>query len=245
MSGRHVAFVGDVHLERDDPELGAFLRMLERVAGSARTIVFLGDLFNLWVARDEFEGAHHRAVLGAFDGLRRAGVEVSYVEGNRDYRVARRYGGTLIGRAAEGALTLEHAGRRIVAVHGDLANSRDRQYRTWRRISRSPWFWRLFLCVPVGRRAALADRLESRMRSSNLAYKGEFPETEVRSYAERFFREGADLVVLGHFHVERVLAAVPPSPRGTAIVLPEWKGSKRHLRVGPDGEAEFVDDRES
>lgn len=242
MSARDAVFVGDVHLERDDPALGDFLGMLQRASENAATVVLLGDLFNLWVARDEFEGPHHRAVLEAFDRMRLSGIEVAYVEGNRDYRVARRHGGSRVTRAVEAELKLVHGGRRIVAVHGDLANPHDRQYRTWRRISRSEWFWRLFLAVPRARRAAWADGLERRMRASNVRFKREVPERDIQAYAARYFREGQDLVILGHFHVERVLPAIPPDT-GTAIVLPEWKGSRRHLRVDGAGAYRFVDDR--
>ena len=53
--------------------------------------------------------------------------------------------------------------------------------------------------------------------------------------------EEFDLVVLGHFHVEKDLVLEPPGPAGRVMVLPEWKGSRRYLRVGADGRAAFVD----
>jgi UDP-2,3-diacylglucosamine pyrophosphatase LpxH len=87
---------------------------------------------------------------------------------------------------------------------------------------------------------ALAERLERGMRASNPEYKRAFPEDHVREYAAGFLRDGADVVVLGHFHVERDLTAQPPSPPGRIVVLPEWKTTRRHLRVGSDGVIEFV-----
>ena len=81
------------------------------------------------------------------------------------------------------------------------------------------------------------------MRSSNVEFKQEFPEAAVRAYAGRFLEAGHDAVVLGHFHVERDLQ-VPASrdgKTGRILVLPEWKESRRHLRVAPDGAIDFVD----
>ena len=72
------------------------------------------------------------------------------------------------------------------------------------------------------------------MRRSNARFKAAFPEAVVRRYAEGFLRQGHDAVVLGHFHVERALD-------GRIFVLPEWKESRRHLRVSPDGEIGFAD----
>ena len=73
--------------------------------------------------------------------------------------------------------------------------------------------------------------MERRLRSSNLEFKGQFPETAVRDYAATLLGENDDALVLGHFHLELDLA--PPPHR--VLVLPEWKGSRRHLRVTPDG----------
>lgn len=87
----------------------------------------------------------------------------------------------------------------------------------------------------------MAEALESRMRASNPAFKGWFPEQAVRDYAASFLARGHDALVLGHFHVERDLKALPPSPPGRILVLPEWKGSRRHLRVTPEGDIRFVD----
>ena len=54
-------------------------------------------------------------------------------------------------------------------------------------------------------------------------------------------KAGHDVVVLGHFHEEHRLEAVPPSPPGRVFVLPEWKTSRRHLRVTADGDVAIVD----
>ena len=76
------------------------------------------------------------------------------------------------------------------------------------------------------------------MRSSNLGFKREFPEQEVRAYAAPHLAAGNDVVVLGHFHVEKDLAC---DPAGRILVLPDWKSSRRHLEVRPGGAIRFVD----
>jgi UDP-2,3-diacylglucosamine pyrophosphatase LpxH len=118
-----------------------------------------------------------------------------------------------------------------------LANREDRQYRTWRRLSRSWPIWTLFNSLPTSSRERWAGRLEARMRSTNLAFKRQFPEAEIRRYARGFFATGHDLVVLGHFHVERDIVC----EGGRVVVLPEWKGSRRYLEARSDGLVGFVD----
>jgi UDP-2,3-diacylglucosamine hydrolase len=241
VKGGDLLFVGDVHLDRDDPHLDAFLEFLDRRGGGAARVVLLGDLFNLWIGQSGLEAPHEAAVLERFERLRRSGVSVRYIEGNRDYRIGQAYRGTAFDDVTGGGLEETFGGRRIYAIHGDLANANDRQYRTWRRLSRSAPFWAAFRLLPRSRRMRVAESLETRMRRSNLAHKRRFPEDQIREYGARFLERGHDAVVLGHFHVEKRLEARPPSAPGTIYVLPEWRESRRHLRVAPSGEIAFED----
>lgn len=236
-----LVFIGDVHLDRDDPDLPAFLDFLRDLGETSRRIVFLGDLFNLWLGRRELEQPHQTAVVQVLEELRAKGVAIRYLEGNRDFHLARIYAGRAVDEAGDRGVTEEWGGRRFFVAHGDLANVRDRQYRLWRGISRSRLAWGLFNLLPAGSRLRLADSLERRFRSTNLSYKRRFPEAEVREYASRQLARGHDAVVLGHFHVEREIVLAPPGPEGRILVLPEWKGSRRHLEVDEDGRAVFVD----
>ncbi len=233
---RDLVFIGDVHLDRDDPALDDFLAFLDRLAGSCARVVLMGDLFNLWIGRRELEQPHQAAVVERLHALRRRGIVVRYVEGNRDYRIADGYAGGPLDDAPVDGLVESWGGLRLFAIHGDLVNVADRQYRSWRRLSRSRFFWALFNAVPRGRRLKLAEDLESRMRSTNLEHKAAFPADAVRAYARPLLDGGHDAVVLGHFHVEKDL----PCGDGRVLVLPEWKGSRRHLRVSAGGEIAFV-----
>lgn len=234
---RDLVFIGDAHLDRDDPHVAPFLAFLAGLADTARRVVFAGDLFNLWLGRRELERPHHTAVVEAMGRLRARGVVLDYLEGNRDYRIGPAYAGRVLDAVASDGLELDFGGRRIWAAHGDMANPADRQYRAWRRFSRSAPVWGLFNLLPRARRLRLAESAEASMRRSNRQFKRHFPERAVRAYAAPRFAQGRDMVVLGHFHVEKELDATP----GRIYVLPEWGPSRRHLRVGADGRAGFVD----
>jgi len=239
--GEDLVFIGDVHIDRDDSALPAFLEFLDRLGESATRVVLLGDLFNLWIGGEGMEQPHQTAVVERLAALRRRGVVVRYLEGNRDYRIGRSYTGTAIDEASDEGLVERLGGHSLYAAHGDLVNLEDRNYRRWRRLSRSAPVWALFRLLPHGRRMRLAERLERRFRRTNLDYKREFPEAQVRAYAATLFRQGHDTVVLGHFHVEKDLSAGDEQGFGRILVLPEWRESRRHLVARPDGEVSFVD----
>ena len=234
-----LVFVGDVHLDREDPDLGAFLTYLRALGRSAARVVFLGDLFNLWFGEPELEQEHHRAVVRCLEELRAGGTELHYLEGNRDFRVGSGHRADLFDAATDLGLDESWAGRRLFATHGDRVNANDWQYRAWRRASRSAPAWWLYPAIPATRRFALAERMERSLRSTNLVQKREFPEELVRAYASRRFAQGYEAVVLGHFHVERELGPRAGEGPGRVFVLPEWKGSRRHLRVTAKGEMRF------
>lgn len=238
-----LVFVGDVHLDRDDAALGDFVSFLETLAPTTARLVLAGDLFQLWIGARDLELPHQRAVLGALRRLRHGGMSVRYLEGNRDFHLGPAYGGDAIDEATDAGIVESKGGLSLIAIHGDLANIRDRRYRAWRRIARSRAAWAAFHALPRGRRLRTARWIEERLRGSNTAFKGSFPEEAVRAYAAGLLRRGHDAVVLGHFHVEKELTARPPSPPGKVFVLPEWKGSRRHLRVAPEGDVGFVDSR--
>ena len=235
-----LVFVGDVHLDREDRDLDAFLDYLRGLAEGAGRIVLVGDLFNLWIGAPVLEQEHHRRVVACCRALRDTGTEIHYLEGNRDYRIARAHAGEAFDAVGTEGLREDWGGRAIWAAHGDLVNGSDLQYRSWRRLSRSTPVWWLFSAIPERRRFAIAESMERRMRSTNLAMKREFPEALVRAYAAPRLAAGADAVVLGHFHAEHELRAGADG-HGRIFVLPEWKGSRRHLRVTADGAMAFED----
>ena len=236
-----LVFVGDVHLDSSDMHLDAFLGFLEGLSRTTSRLVFLGDLFNLWIGRRETEQPYQRAVADKLESLRRRGMVVRYVEGNRDYRIASTYVGSALDEATLDGVSEVFGGRRLWAIHGDLANPSDRYYRRWRALSRSSFFWNLFNLVPRGRRMRAAEYLERKLRKSKSAYKRNFPEREVRAYGSAFLERGYDTVVLGHFHVEKDLTCESAQTTGRILVLPEWRESRRHLQVDPAGNTQFVD----
>jgi len=236
-----LVFIGDVHLDRDDPHLEPFLEFLESLGTTASRIVLMGDLFNLWIGRPEMELAHHVAVVRKLRELRSRGLTVRYIEGNRDYRIGPRHAGQAFDDVTDRVIAESFGGRRIVAVHGDLANRADRRYRAWRRISRSTPAWALFNLLPRSRRLQVAENLEHRLRRSNPGFKSAFPEAAVRDYAKLLLGAQDDALVLGHFHLEKDLHPGPDGPHGRILVLPEWKQTRRHLRVTEQGEIDFVD----
>ncbi|MFQ5718841.1 MAG: UDP-2,3-diacylglucosamine diphosphatase [Acidobacteriota bacterium] len=231
-----LVLVADVHLVEDDPDLRAFLSFLRSLAGTTRTCVIVGDLFNVWVARRRFLSPTQAQVLDVLREVRRAGVEFKYVEGNRDYFVGENWTGDPFVEVAGVSLTESIGSRRLLVAHGDLVNEADRPYRVWRACSRS-WPVRMglgLLPAVAGRR--LANHLEKRLRGTNRRHKSSIPVATLEAFGRQAARSGHDGIVLGHFHREMSIDV----DGGHVWVLPDWRRDERYLRFTPDGAGRFV-----
>lgn len=198
-----IAVIADAHL--GGPGGGAAPLVAQLAAlpeqGCGR-LVLLGDLFQAWIGISSFETEEIAAVVPALRALRRAGVRVDYIEGNRDFYLARGpYADAFDAVGTEVAFTA--GGRRYLAVHGDGLNDRDWQYRFWRRLSKSRPVELAVRHTPESFAQRMVASTEERLSQSNWKHKRELPELAIRAYAERRLAEGHDVLLLGHFHEPR------------------------------------------
>jgi UDP-2,3-diacylglucosamine hydrolase len=236
---RDLVAVADTHLTRQDPEVPSFVRFLLERGAQAGAVAHLGDLFNIWLGRPRFQMEHMAPVLDAFRELRRRGVATILTEGNRDLHVRRHHQGDVFDVVAEEEVDVFAGGRRVRLAHGDLVNVEDRQYRAWRRFSKSAPVRGGIGLIPSGTGIRMAERLEARLRGTNVRHKMRFPEAPARLYAQQAASAGCELLLVGHFHEERVVAGGSSGAGGDRgiemIALPDWRSSHSYIHVASDG----------
>lgn len=214
----HTAIVADAHLGGPGGAAGPLLEQLERLpeAGCERLVV-LGDLFHVWVGDPRYETAEIAAGVAALRELRRRGVWVGYVEGNRDFFLEEspyRDAFDELGRE----LTLRHQDTRCLFVHGDGLNQRDVRYRFWRWLSKSAPSRFFFRRLPGALARGVVTGTERRLGRTNFRHKSRIPDEVITNYAARRLREGYDLLLLGHFHEDRTYEV----PGGQARIVDAW-----------------------
>jgi len=235
-----VALLGDAHLHDNDPEVGAFVHFLDTLPADIRVLGILGDLFAAWIGRRDLTRPQHVEVLAALRRLRSRGCRILYVEGNHDLFLSRLYDGDPFDRLDDVAIDCELAGRRVHLAHGDLVNSRDRQYLAWRALCKNRLFFTTFNLLPAGLRQRLVDRVEDSLDRTNLEFRESFPDVECEKYARARIRAGVAILVFGHFHQELRFDYREGDRTGSVFVLPAWRAGHRYLRIAPGSEPVFV-----
>lgn len=217
-----VAIVADAHLGGPGGEAAPLVAQLAEIpARGCRHLVLLGDIFQLWIGDRRYETEDVREVVAALEELRRGGVRIDYIEGNRDFFLA----GSPYAHAFDSVgheVAFEAGGRRILAVHGDGLDRRDVKYLFWRAISKGP-SGRLFarlLPRPWARR--MVHGTERKLSATNLEHKRRIPEEVLRDYGRRRLAEGYDEIVMGHFHAPLTLELAG----GTVRLLSPWYDSR-------------------
>lgn len=226
--------VADAHLGSAPEDGEAFLWFLERTAKGATRLVLLGDLFDLWLGAERLQTPGQRRVVEALRGLRRQGVRLWYVEGNRDYFLGRILSPDPFEAVATEQLDLQIGGLRVRFEHGDRINVRDRNYQAWRRLSRSAGVAAAFNLLPPRAAARLAIWLERRFRTTNVRHRVHFPEDLCRARARQVFAEGAARLFLGHFHRGWEWQETAGGRACRAIVVPAWHECRAGWLYDPD-----------
>ena len=234
-----VYLVADSHLGDARAPGPEFVEMLSRLP-DARAVVFLGDLFQVWLALPKYWDANSRAVLEGFRRLQAAGTRTVFVVGNREFFLPRTERATRarnlpFDAIVPGAAVLAWSGRRYGLTHGDVVNRRDSQYLKWRRFSRGRAFEALFRAMPGGVARRIAQKLERALATTNREIKIQYPADELEAFA-RAVLPGLDGFFIGHFHRDELIAV--SGQRAALRIVPDWFSRKTLVKLQRDGSIE-------
>lgn len=230
------AVFADCHVGRRPGDEGAFLEALDRAAtGGAKAISLLGDVFHYFIAHPKFETPAILRFLEKVRELSRRNVPVTYVEGNREFFLRGSYVEHYFQKVCDEE-TFEEGGRRFFLTHGDLLNEKDIPYRFWRALSKNPLSRASIALIPRRSANELVSRVEARLYRSNFKHKTRLPVEMIREFAARRFREGFDVLLLGHFH----RSWTETVDGGRVEILPAFVEERRWMEIGDDGATRLV-----
>lgn len=232
-------FLSDAHLNQDDLHTRNFLSLAEKAAAEEVALFLLGDIFDLWFGSPGLTFPYQKPVIERLQELRRGGLRLYYVEGNRDFYLKKTHEGSTFHAVSEGEMRAAVGSRIVYLSHGDTVNRADLTYRFWKALSKNPLAYGLLSALPPSFVLPVANRLERKLKRANRRFKESFPERESREFALRMFASGADFVILGHFHTERIVRFAQGEETRILVTLPSWKEEWRYFTLTADGEHGF------
>ena len=228
-------FLADAHLNQEDLHSRNFLLLAEKAAREKVALFLLGDIFDLWFGAPALTFRFQKPVIDRLRALRREGLRLYYVEGNRDFYLKPAHEGSTFDAVSGGDMQAAVGDRRIFLSHGDTVNRADLAYRFWKAVSKNRLAYGAVSALPPRLFLPLADRLERKLKRTNRRFRGTFPEEECRAFALRRFSEGIDFVILGHFHAERMLRFTQGHAGKVLAVLPSWREEWRYFHLDAAG----------
>jgi len=239
ISPDRAVFLSDAHLNQDDTHSRNFVALAEQATAGGFSLFLLGDMFDLWFGTPGMTFGFQRPIIARLRELRRAGLRIYYVEGNRDFFVKKDHEGTTFDAVSEGEMRAAVGETRLFLAHGDTVNRADLAYRFWKGISKNRFTYGSVAHLPSSLILPLADRIERKLKRYNRRYKGSFPEREARDFSLRLFGQGVDFVILGHFHQEKLVRFAQEGRSKVLAVLPSWKEAWRYFYITSEGEHGF------
>ncbi len=186
--------IADAHVSKAKGNFPPFFRLLDALAGQDDDLVFLGDIFDLWVALPRYENELHRHFL-AWCRYQKTRRSIGYLEGNHEFFLTESHA-EAFSWCSPGPWHLDRQGH--LFCHGDQINTQDIRYLTFRKLSKNRCAKRLLTHLPLG--PAVVEYLKRRLKYTNPAFRRRLPGAQIAAFAEARFREGAHTVFAGHFH---------------------------------------------
>jgi len=227
MNGNNYILVADSHLREGAAE--EFFDMLAAVRQyEPAGVIFLGDIFELWVALDGYESSIHARFL---DWCREAKThfEVGFILGNHEFYVTEPHGEAFSWITEE-----SHVTSGVRCLHGDLINRADKQYLLLRKILRSRVI--RFLLKITGRTIGplVSDWVRRSLKNANRRFKRQLPMAELENYARAAVPDRVRRIFAGHFHQHAVLDFPDAVP---LEILPSWETSGEIVCLTAEGES--------
>jgi UDP-2,3-diacylglucosamine hydrolase len=199
-------FISDLHLDVSRPQTTqVFLSFLSDLSSnaSAERLYILGDLFEYWLGDDVLDHASGKALLPLFTALKAvadAGVDVFFMQGNRDFLVgevfAERSGVELL----PDELVIDLYGRKALLMHGDTLCTDDVEYQQLRHMLRNEQWQQDFLALPIEKRIEAALNLRAESQQKTAEKTDEIMDVNQTAVEQVMQKHGVDLLIHGHTH---------------------------------------------
>jgi len=212
--------IADAHVNEAAGSHHPFFRMLGSLEQTSEDVVFMGDIFDLWIALPGYERTVHARFL-EWCRQQKTRRDIGFIEGNHEFFLAEEKG-DVFSWAADRALKDDGSGN--LFCHGDRINRQDRNYLRFRALVKNNAVKRILRILPFG--PLLAEHVKKKLRHTNQAFRANLPREEILRFLLTAQGGGIKRIFVGHFHQEAFFRHGDTE----LYVLPDWMSTGKITR---------------
>jgi len=218
MQNKTTIIIADCHVSIANNNQKIFFDFLQKISQSSHDIIFLGDIFDLWINFPRFENKIHHQFL-QWCKKQKEKRTVGFIEGNHEFFLHQQHADCFTWSAETQYYcpTLK-----TLFLHGDLINSQDTNYKIFRKLSKNPIAKQLIHIMPFA--PLLAQKLKIKLKQSNRKHKKYLPKNEIKKFANKTLTPKIETIICGHFHQQYQY-------KQKLQILPDWYSSHKILLI--------------
>lgn len=205
MSTNEILLITDSHLTEHCSEKTVFFSVLEKISETDYDVLFLGDIFDVWIGFSGYETDIHRDFM-SWCLREKSKRNLWFIEGNHEFFIHRNRKEYFTAVYPDFAVL---DGGALYAVHGDKVNYHDKAFALLRGILRNPFsclLMKLFGYTGFG--GSFSGKVRKDLQTTNQVQKRYFPEKELIEFEMKLKPAGIQFAVMGHFHLSEDVGSV-------------------------------------
>ena len=214
-------FIADLHLSADRPDItNCLFRFLKEEAPQADALYVLGDLFEVWIGDDNVT-PFNEAIADAFKRVSEQ-LPVYFIHGNRDFAIRQKWAGKAGMQILPEQTVIDLYGTPTLITHGDELCTRDVAYQKFRKKSRSWWWPRLMLAMPLSFRRKIAENGRKESQEKQKSMQMEIMDVTPEEVIKVMEKHQVQRLIHGHTHRPAIHNLTANGQHAQRIVLGDW-----------------------
>lgn len=232
-------FISDLHLNPGEPSITArFNVFINWAALNTKSVYILGDFFHVWAGDDSFE-PWSKAIAERLLWLSQQKVSIYFMHGNRDFLLgnvfANSAGMTILSEPA----VIQLDNQNVLLMHGDRYCTNDKSHQRFRRLTRNPWFAKLFLHIPLKIRSRIVSTVRQRSQTNKSKTDTQM-DIVLQPMIEHMDELNVNILIHGHIHKPGLRNHRYNDKSYSQYVLSDWDDSPKILCYYKTKGLEFV-----
>lgn len=189
-------------------------------------MVFLGDLFDLWLGSFPYFINKYQFLIDQFRKLKNSGVEIYYFQGNHDLYLEKFWQEEMGFKVFRDFQVLQIGPFKVRVEHGDLIDPDDHGYHLLRSFLHSKLIEKIILNLPekiVRKLGESASQTSRKYTTQTKKISTERALEKIHAYAmKKNQEEKFDFIITGHIHVEDEYVFFNEGEKVLSINLGSW-----------------------